>query len=350
MAVLFMDSFNTGSTTQLNRRYTTVGTTVPAIESINNNAVPLHPGVDRVLRLASGGAETSVNRVIASTETLIVGFWIYFPTASPDTAAPILYLRDSGTTHIDLRMDSSRRLVITRNGTVLATSTNSAAANTWYHVELKVTIGDAGDTPSGRYQLRVNGTATGWIADSGVGQDTRNGVNKSVNQVILRNQNGPSICYSGFYILDTSGSVAADFLGITRVVALNPTGPGNYSEWTPNYAGNHVNVADEMCDDDNSFNQSSTANQIDSFPLHELPAGATVYGVQHVIIARQDAGAGRTIAPLARISSTNYLGTNYATGVSYGADIEPLTISPASAAQWTVAEINGAEFGYKLIA
>ena len=69
----------------------------------------------------------------------------------------------------------------------------------------------------------------------------------------------------------------------------------------------------------------------------------------HRISAKQDGGAARTLAPLTRISGTDYAGTTVSMAASTVCYVEPVTVSPATSVLYTVSEFNAAEFGYKLI-
>jgi hypothetical protein len=346
MAFVFGDSFAHYAVADLTKKWTTsVGT-----HDIHQ-AYGLSPSP---VGIALGGSSQPhyIDKTIGSTlETFIAGVW--FRTPSLATASVIMSFHDGGTEHVSVRYTTGGQITFTRNGTVLATSTNTISTATWYHIEVKATIGDAGDSPSGRYQVRVNGTATNWIPDSGTGQDTRNGGNKSISNVRLNARATNAAASSNhnfqhYYLLNTTGSVANDFLGPCRFEVVTPVGAGNAAAWTGNYADNWRNVADIVADGDSTFNQSSTAAQKDKFTMSDVPSG-TIHAVQHVLMARQDAGAQRVIRPITRIGGTDYNGTSFNTAASYVFHLDPTSTSPATSTAWTDTEINGAEFGYELV-
>lgn len=345
MAVIFMDTFSHYLTGGILTKWGSLSGT-PTI--IDTNA--LHPGAGRCLFMQGNATTYNVTtRAFTPKATVIVGAYFQF-TMVTDTSRPFLLLMDGATVHLDLRFDASGRIVITRNAAVLATSTTIMTPNSWHHIEVKATIGDAADTPSGRYEVRVNGTATGWIADSGAGQDTRNAGNASVSAVRLQQGNGFGVTAAGLWILDTTGSVANDFIGPKRVVVRRAVGVGAHSQWTPNYAANFANVQDEVGDGDTTFNQSNTPNQFDTYPMTEIPAGATVLGIQHCILARQDAGSQRSISAVDRLGGVDYPAAATNTGASYSYHLTPETLSPATGVAFTAAELNGGEGGVKLTA
>lgn len=290
--------------------------------------------------LGGGGDRRAEKNLPASYATMIAGFNAYFTQAGG--SGGFFAFIDAGSEQISLRRNSSGNVLVSRAGTTLATSSNLLSLNTWYHFEIRSTIHNT----TGAYEVRVNGSSTGWIP-SATSQNTRGtGSNNSANGVRLWAQDGIWYC-DDFYVLDTTGSVSNDFVGPQKIITLYPNAVGNYSQWTGNYASNFVNVNETTGDSDTTFNQSSTVNQIDSFVYDDIPSG-TVSGIQHVLLARQDAGTQRAIAPLQRSSGTDYVGTAVNLPGSHLYILESKTLNPATSAQWSASEVNSAEFGYKL--
>lgn len=250
---------------------------------------------------------------------------------------------DTTNEQCSLRVSSSGQIIVSRNGTTLATSLNTLSANTWYHIEAKITIHNS----TGAYEVRVNGSATGWIGAATNANTRGTGTNNYINSFALRSANGAAT-FDDVYLLDTSGAVANDFIGPQKIMTIRPAGAGHYAQWTGNYASNFANVNEAIADGDGSFNMSSTANQIDTFAMTDVPTG-TVSAIQHVIEARRDAGAARTLRAKTRISGSDYDGTSVVLSTSHLFYTDPVSISPATSSAWTDSEINGAEFGYELV-
>jgi|WetSurMetagenome_2_1015567.scaffolds.fasta_scaffold130337_2 hypothetical protein len=307
------------------------------------------------LLLAAGAGGSYIEKSLpAALTTFVCGFW--FRTGSLANASIIATFMDSATPaniHVSLRYDATAHLTLCRDATVLATSTNTLSLNTWYHVEIKATIGDAADSPSGRYEVRIDGSATNWIPDSGTGKDTRNSGNASIGSFRLYSRGATDTStnnhrFQDVYVLNTTGAVASDFVGPCRFAICRPAAVGATAEWTGNYADNWQNACDQYADGDTTFNQSSTAGQTDQFTMSDVPAG-TVHAIQHVIMAKRDAGGARTIRPVTRISGSDYNGTTVTVAASYLFLTEALSISPASSAQFTDTEVNALEGGYELV-
>jgi hypothetical protein len=127
---------------------------------------------------------------------------------------------------------------------------------------------------------------------------------------------------------------------------MRPAGVGTTAEWTGNYADNWQNVFTD--DEDSTFNQSATAGQTDQFAMTDVPAG-TIHAIQHVLMARKDAGAARVVRPVTRIAGTDHNGTSFNMAASYVFYCDPVSISPATSAQWDDAEVNALEGGYEIV-
>lgn len=303
------------------------------------------------LQLTDGNNGRGVYRTLPATyATFVSGFSVYFTTV-PGSAAPFWAVYDStsglpaATYQLELRGDGAGHLRISRNGTTLATSTTVLSTSTWYHIEIKATINNS----TGAYEVKVNGSSTGWIP-AATSQNTRGqSANNYIDIVALASaaaaSNGP--VFDDFYFL-SSTAPNNDFVGPQKYWTAYAAGIGTHSEFTGNYATNYANVNEITGDSDNTFNQSATADQIDTFLFDHLPAG-TITAVQHVLMVKKDAGAARTIAPVTRTGGdTDREGTTLSVAGSYQFLTDPMDVDPATSAAWDVDDFNGYEYGYVL--
>lgn len=361
MALLFMDTFDHYSTTaDLSRKWTgeMSGANQVAVSSTRAGAL-LYPGGGQTAFQNSGGNNVGLYKTLPSAyATGIVGVWVYF-VSLPSSTHHFIAMGDTGgglgigNSQITLGGDGAGKLIIYRGGsngtagTVLATSVNNLSTGVWYHIEMKVTINNA----TGAYEVRVNGTSVGWIP-AATGANTRNGTNNSFNEIHFNQGTAGVSDLKLVYVCDTTGTSANDFLGVCRGVVLHTSSGGNYSQWTSSTGANFWQVMDSyfIPDGDLSYNASATVNQIDTFNFQDLPsASGTIHAIQHVQQAKQDGGAARSFAPVSRISATDYVATTKFLAGTYTFYMEPVSVSPATGVAWTVAELNAAEFGYKLI-
>lgn len=338
-------TFNTG--VQVLRKWTATwgslsfGAVNASGMSIDPFSAPHRPG--QGARLSSVSAGLQKTRPGSVTDTALVGAWVLFES-TPSSNAAFIIVADT-TEQVSVRTDGSGgHFTISRNGTTLATSANTFALNTWYWVEFKTKINNS----TGTYELRVNGTA--WIGPA-TGQNTRATANNQFQSIAIAGVgSGTTIRFGSLYFGDTTGGVNDDFLGPMVAVPLRPAAAGNYSQFTPNGGVNFGNVNEDYSDEDQSFNQSSTAGHKDSFPLDDMPYGSgSVAAIQHLVLAKQDAGAQRVLRPIQRSSGTDYAGTSVNLSTSYQLIREVVNTNPATSAAYTIANINDAEFGYELV-
>lgn len=277
--------------------------------------------------------------LLSNQATLVCGAAVYFNGVLPQ-ARGILAFYDVGTEQISLRGDGAGHLIVSRAGTLLATSTLTVSVNTFYYIEFKATIHNS----AGAYEVRVNGVT--YI--SGSSANTRNTANAYANQFVIGDNNGYSVRYDDLYVLDTTGAVNTDFLGPISIATLRPVGPGHYAQWTPNGAPNFAAVREQTPNSDALYNGSATPDQIDTFAMEKLPeVSGAVFAVQHVLYARQDGGAQRVIAPVQRVGSTDYVGASLSTPGTYAFLTDIHNVDPATGVAWTLSSLTAAEFGYK---
>lgn len=334
MALRFVDSFDHYATANIGKKWPIYTAALISASGRNGSC-----------------AEMASNDVMAqvfdSQATWIVGFAFNVDSyASASTGAPLLRFKDTAVLHFDLRINSAGKLLVTRNGTILTTGTTTLTEATWYYIETKVTIGDAG---AGSYQVKLNGADEIHNAGGVVAGDTRNAGNASANRIELGEFSGASLLFDDLYMCDGAGATNNDFLGDCRVEALLPSGAGNAAQFTPSAGSNYQNVDDAAADGDTTYNASSTSGHIDSFAMGNLTmTSGTIYGVQTNLWARKDDAGTRGLKPHFRISATDYARTTVNLTDTYLDRLAIEETNPNTAAAWDVGGVNGAEFGYKV--
>jgi hypothetical protein len=153
--------------------------------------------------------------------TYYVGF-AYKQSGAGSNPRTVIGFFSGGTRHCYLSLLASGQLqAIHGGGTVLGSSTNLYPANEWHYIEIKVTIDDS----SGVFEVRVDGTNSGWINASG---DTRNGALLSMDSLHLPDTvgSGTQTTYYDDLYVDT-----AQFHGDVRIIYRAPEGAGYYTQW-----------------------------------------------------------------------------------------------------------------------
>jgi len=340
MALRFVDSFDHYDDADVLQKYDLMGGTanIAASGRFGNNME--FGDVDRVTKF------------LTSQPTWIVGFAVYMPnTTAVVGSVQLIALLDSATLHVDVRWTSANNIIFTRAGTQLG-SGFAASRDTWYYVELKVTISDTGS-----YELRVDGST---VTSSGAA-DTRNGANASADRIQVGNSAGGALGsglrIDDLYVCDgTTGAGSNpcnDFLGDCRVQSRLPDGNGNSSQFdgsdgnsTDNYL--LVDDADTAVDGDTTYVQSPDVGDKDTYTFQNLtPTSGAVFGVQALPYARKtDAGA-RSICSVARLSGTETDSANKALSTSYRYYPDIRETKPGGG-DWSISDVNSAEFGQKV--
>ena len=300
-----------------------------------SNAVAFNGG-------SSGG---TASKTVAGAQTMIVGFAVNRSFASQN----LCRLTDGSVTHINLTTDSSARPMLLRGqgGTLIGTVAVDSLPPGWHYFEIRVKVDDT----VGEIELRVDGvTAIGPLT----GVDTRNGGTAQITTLAFDVGTSPfnSYYFDDVYICDTTGSIANDFLGDVRVQAIMPNGNGNSSQLLgsdSNTTDNYLLVDDPNApDDDTTYVESSTVGEKDTYAYGNITAiTGTIHAVQPIVWARKtDAGA-RTVKTIARLGGVEEDGPAKTLGLTYG-QVYDIRHTKPGGGQWTIADVNSAEFGVKV--
>lgn len=341
MTLRFIDSFDHYATADLTQKWTSIGssTTIAAGGRRGTNS----------LRMSSSGSE--VTKTLDAQGTWFVGF-SFKPGGAAVSDAVILAFKDAGSTQADIRFVTDGTLRATRNGTTLATSSNSLSSGNTYYIECKVVISDT----VGVVEVRVNGSSTGWINITG--QDTKNTSNATANVIRLGGyivSGGTGVCdFDDVYICDAQGSVNNNFLGDVRVDCYLPDANGNSSQLTGS-DGNSVDnfqLVDEAAPNgDTDYVQSSTVNQKDTYGFVDMThTPASIFGTQICMTAKKDDSGNRSICGVTRSGGSDTDGATQALSTAYGCYREIRETDPNTSAAWTRTNLNSAEFGVKVAA
>lgn len=336
MALRFIDSFDHYASADIGQKYSSSASS-PTITTAGRRGTSS-------LRFLSTPA--SVTRVLAAQDTWIVGFAFRVAGLGSGDVA-FLTFQDAGTNQVDIRLRADGTLRATRNGTALATSSNSLSAATTYYIETKVVINNS----TGSVEVRVNGSSSGWINITG--QDTQNTGNATVNGITLSGASSGGVAdIDDLYICDGSGSTNNDFLGDVRVDCYLPNGNGNSSQLTGSDGNNTDNyqLVDEASQNgDSDYVQSATVTDKDTYAFADMAhTPANLYGTQLNVIAKKDDSGTRSICTVCRSDGTDYDGDTQALGTSYVDYRQIREVDPATSSSWTRTNLNNAEFGVKV--
>lgn len=179
-----------------------------------------------------------------------------------------------------------------------------------------------------------------------------------VGEVLVWSLTGLDLTWSGVTALDkvrwntwtttrtiyVSECLVTDWSTLFGKLVLRTTSAnGSYSEW----AGAGYTAVDDFTPT-SDYMASDTADQRVTFTMASFPAlgsGESIATIKASAYALRDAAGPQNINLMTRISSTDYHDSNQALSVASTTVSKQWDLSPATAAVWTVTEINGAQFG-----
>jgi len=397
MSVLWMDDPSYYATAQIATRYTLTG----------GGSISVATGG----RFGNGwnfSAASNILRPVTAIQTGTQAISLKMVNL-PSNARQIIYFEDTGTVQCDLRVDPTGHLVVTRNGTTLATSTSVLIANVWYRIEFKLKV----DPSAGTIEVHVNGSSTGWIPSTG-SLNTRASTNSTFNQIAVGSGGNDLVVTINDWVFTDTNSPNADFLGDKRCFNRMPnsdssvawannwaawaastafalgnqikdsngnvqqctqagtTGSGSHptwqttgglvttdgtAKWTVVGSGanpgahNWMAVSEIPEDGDNSYNSDSTPGDVDLFGLANLPAGAqNIAAISEILFCRKDDAGTRTIQGEISSSGTTANSASLTLSTSYQFLDFINETDPHTSAAWTVPGANALLVGYKEIA
>lgn len=331
MALRFLDSFDHYTT--ITQKWTISGAGIVA----------------GAARTGAYGLSLTVNIMEAILTLDAQGTWIVgaaYRVADIYNNDPIIRTLDVDVVQGSVRVNADATLSVLRGATVVATSVQSLLANVWYYIEFKHII----DNVAGTLEVRVNGAV--WVTFAGNTQQT---ANPTANQIQLGPCNGAGTRhYDDLYILDgVGGAPNNNYWGDTQIQALVPNGAGNYTELaTLVGAASHWEACDEVPpDEDTSYVADNVVDRRDTFAFADLtPTNANINGIQVLIRARETTAGGVAIARLYRRAAVDYQGGDIPVNTSYNYWIREIMEQDPGAGPgaWTVANVNAAEFGFRV--
>jgi hypothetical protein len=338
MALRFIDGFDHYAIGDITKKWTsTVATATSIVAGRTGNCF-------RITNSSSVGS--SLIKTIDAQATWVVGFGMKIDNALITTEFFQVY--DGSTKHLYLQVEATNRLSIYHgNGSLIATSTNTVPTGAWFYVEFKFTIADS---TSGAYELRVNGSSTGWIpAANG---DTRNAGNATADnfRFVVGNWNGQVISIDDLYIADGQTGIN-DFLGDVKVETLLPNANGTNSQFVGqdgNSTDNYLNVDEASMDSDTTYNYDSTVGHRDTYNYPSTTL-TSIDAVQVNGAIRKDDAGERTVSLTCISGATTDDAAAVSPGVGYANYMKIYENDPNGSIEWTPTNLNACEFGILVV-
>jgi hypothetical protein len=218
----------------------------------------------------------------------------------------------------------------------VGTGTHTLVNDTLYHIQVHVTIANAGGVLDVKLDDNVEITFVG---------DTQPGADTTVTR--YRWTSVSTSYFDSLTINNTTGAIDNTWPGILRFQRMLPTGPGNYvNNWSRNTGANNWDAVDEVPhDSDTTYLFTTTANLYESFSMadHTL-TNAVFKALLTAAIAKKDSGTVQLALGIRdNDNSTDYFGANSTLGTSYGVVEERRTVDPSTGVAWVAAGLNATE-------
>lgn len=312
-------------------------------------AVPAAPGVangpngQNTYFLDGNGPATLPVLLVGTPAT--VGIGVRFKSVASGTH---MGLYDAATEQIHVQTDVLGRVQVLRGATILGQSAiGTIIFGLWYYMTLDATI----DGAAGSAVVAVDGVVVVNVA----GVNTKQSANAyaTTARIIGGGIGGSTVC--DYYVTDgvVAGAEPVATIGDVRVVALRPSGVGSNAQFAPSAGANWQNVDDAPTPDgDATYNASATVGQIDTFATTDLAAALVVTTIPAVFVktyGRKDDAGVRSLAAAVKLGANTVAAAGVPSSAGYAWQADKFATDPAGAA-WTKANVNAAEFGYKLIA
>lgn len=347
----FLDSFDDRVTADLADKYTSkVESSVQFVPTITASAGRNGGNGLRLTRSASAATvEISLVLSVPNATRYKIAFARRWSTLPPATEfRTIASMRDSGTTQVNLRLNSDGTLEMVRGSAGSAItggkSVLTIAAGDFHHFEWDVTINNT----TGAGQLIVDGVTSFF---SFTGQNTRITANNQANETIVRNV--PSSTGDTSFTDDIDDVIIHDgaaFVGDLRIGIFNPTGAGTYSEWDANGAATLWEAVDDTAQDgDTTYASTAVVGEKQTFAFSDIPITADISFVQHVWVAKKTDAGPKEIKRRTKSDSTESTGTAFALTTSYARYRQMENVDPDTGIAWTAAGFNSAEFGDEVV-
>jgi hypothetical protein len=356
MALLFLESFDHHVTADLLLKWTS--------QNSGGSSAGINAGTGRRSSAAyQMGQDTwGLNKSLTVSGTTFIGGCAYKASLISANTPCIIACCDGGVgtnlngAQVSLHVKSDGKLEVRRGGfygTVLGTSSSTVLTiDTYIYLEMKVVVHNS----AGTVDVRADGVLIPGLSAL-TGLDTQQSASTQWTMATFghggTSSTSMTVSFDDIYVCDGSGSDNNDFLGDIRVDVQFPNANGNSSMSTPSTGTDRYATVDEAApNSDTDYNTLAAANDKDTLGVQSLVAtGQAILGIQILAYSKKTNAGTATMASVTRHSTTDYDGATVAVGTTYNYVVRQVyDTNPGTSAQWTEADFNAAEFGYKRIA
>jgi len=293
------------------------------------------------LDISSGNTRLR-SRSYGLKNSLTVGMRVNFSSV-PTSGSDSIRLRRGATEQI--RFDfiqgsnsSFMKIQVKRGATTLATTADIAIGIFTY-----VEVDSLMNTATGTYAVYVNEQ----LLVSGAGANTADSGSNQGDVVDITLDGGTTGKIDDIYVAD--GTLKGDM----KILGFAVNSDGATTTWTPDSGTTHFDRVNDSptTTNDGTYVKSDTVGNLDLFG-HVALAGVTtpILAVQTKISAAMEAVGTRNIREVCRSGGSNFNGgTQAISDLGYKTIFEVREVDPNTAAAWTLANLNAAQFGVEVV-
>jgi hypothetical protein len=342
MSLLYCDSFDHYDTAAIPAKWDILSGLGAAID-------PVVARTGQSLRLT--GSSTFVVKGVGFANVLFVGLAVRLSDHGPGalfcfytqfgTPGPQVTVTVSATGALEARLGSA-------TGMVLGTTAAAIPINQWHYVECRVLI----DPFNGQVEILIDNASS--LALTGVPTSTTFGT--SADTLILNGTSpvgstqGRALTWwaDDLYVLDDQAGVNDHFLFSPQVIAVLPSGAGDWSMWAPHGATpNWRAVNGSVPGDWTAYVSASTPGAIDLYTVSNPGFGA-VYAVQLCVESRWTGPSGVHRVQAVLQSGGNQFPGREALPFFDRYSATPWDTDPNTGDPWTGYTVAGAQWGQQI--
>lgn len=287
-------------------------------------------------RYLTGSSVTPTGRYSVFPNTGDVFFELYF-WYSGLAQQTILLLMDGSTAQAGLRITAAGVLELIRStGTVVASTGVVLAQSAFNLIQGRINVHNT----TGSAEIRLNKQ----VIYTGTNLNTRGGSNNWVNGWRVMGAGGPGRVAS-VLLFDGAGNAPNTWTPEAAIYSAAPTADGGVIEWTPNAGANWAATDEAPNDGDTTYVSAASSPLTDSFiTASPAPLGAAPYALAVEVVARKDDAGTNELDLGLRIGATVYMkGAPAALTTTYQRFRAVWDLNPATAAAWTLADMQAAQ-------
>lgn len=225
--------------------------------------------------------------------------------------------------------------------------------NTWFYIEVSVTVDDDLISPNGTMELRFNTVPIADYINVTTGSPGVSFVDSVQWKLGAFPAGGNKLFYwDDVYVCDdvpsAEGPTNDFFLGNTRVQGLLPAGPGDNTDFDKVGAATNWQAASNVDVDDDAYVWSKDIGDYDLYTIEPIVNTPNVFAVQIKGAYRQDDATQRFAVNTLKSDSTQVDGTPHALNANYSFQWDIFPADPATTMTWAYSDVNTIQIGPKV--